>query len=138
LYQSALYKQLLTILLFAAFGTQTLSKLFLVADYYANTETYARQCQNKWRPAMNCNGKCLLMKKIQAAEKKAEENQERKDAGRFDTILSSRSFFSSMADNYGAFISIKKIPAYAVEAPVDQSFAVFRPPQTFPSTPDLI
>jgi hypothetical protein len=117
---------------------QTLSRLFLVADYYANTETYARQCQNKWRPAMKCNGKCLLMKKIQAAEKKAEENQERKDAGRFDTTLSSRSFFSSMADNYGALISIKKIPAYSVDATVDQSFDVFHPPQTFPSTPELI
>jgi hypothetical protein len=95
-------------------------------DYYANTNAYARNCINKARPAMHCNGKCQMMKKILEAEKKNAE----KEAWKFQykaEVLSSRSFYSYilMAPD---FLFNKAVPYEPGNRPVDRSFPMFRPP----------
>ena len=44
-------------ILLLAFVAQTFSKTFIVAGYYANTAAYAKNCENKAKTKMNCNGK---------------------------------------------------------------------------------
>lgn len=61
-------------LLLLAFFTSTFSRLFVVADYYVNTERYYAKCVNKARPQLKCNGKCQMSKKIQAEENKEQKN----------------------------------------------------------------
>ena len=78
-----------------AFASQTFYKAFIVFEYAANTKAYARKCENKARPKMNCNGKCQMMKKLQAEEKKDAQNAERKAENKSENILSSKSFFTS-------------------------------------------
>ena len=38
-------------------------------DYYVNSDFYKARCENKARPKLNCNGKCILAKKLAAASK---------------------------------------------------------------------
>jgi hypothetical protein len=73
-----LYRRLTAFIFIAAFLAQTFSRSFIIADYYADTAKYARNCVNKAKPKMNCNGKCQMMKKLQEEEKKDQENPDRK------------------------------------------------------------
>lgn len=61
-------------LLLLAFFTSTFSRLFVVADYYVNTERYYKNCENKAKPQLKCNGKCQMTKKVQEEEKKEQKN----------------------------------------------------------------
>ena len=47
-------------------------------DYFINTTAYAKNCENKARPILHCNGKCQMMKKLKEEEKKEQQNPERK------------------------------------------------------------
>lgn len=85
-------KRLTATILFLAFIVQTFSAPFIRLDYYFNQADYARNCVNKARPKMHCNGKCQVMKKIQEEEKKQQEQDERKMASKVE-VLSSKSFF---------------------------------------------
>ena len=49
--------------------TQTFSKWLMVAEYSMNKEYIAKNlCENRNKPALHCNGKCQLMKKMAAEE----------------------------------------------------------------------
>ena len=69
-----LLQRTIAFLLLLAFFTSTFSRLFVVADYYVNTERYYAKCVNKARPQLKCNGKCQMSKKIQAEENKEQKN----------------------------------------------------------------
>ena len=77
-----------------SFTAQTFSKPLIVLDYFTNTESFSRKCENKAKPKLRCNGKCQMMKKLEKEEKK-EQQEERK--GNIKTeVLSSRSFFTTL------------------------------------------
>lgn len=44
-------------------------RFLVITDYCLNTETYSKNCINKDRPQLNCNGKCQMNKKIAVMEK---------------------------------------------------------------------
>lgn len=52
--------------------TTTLMHLFYssgyLLDYYVNTDFYLENCENKNRPELNCDGQCILAKKMAAAD----------------------------------------------------------------------
>ena len=79
-----------------AFVTQTFSAPFMMLDYYSNINDYAKKCINNAKPAIHCNVKCQVMKKIKAAEKKEQQSQQRKQSPKTET-LSSRSFYCTVA-----------------------------------------
>ena len=72
------------LILLLAFSFQCFNKAFIVVDYYSNTATYAKECINKSRPKMHCNGRCQMMKKLKADEKKDADNPERKQENKND------------------------------------------------------
>ena len=69
-------------------------------NYYTNTAAYAKNCINKARPKLHCNGKCQMMKKMQQEEKKDQQNPERKAENKAE-VLSSKSYFHT---NIPAFV----------------------------------
>ena len=75
-------KNISALVLLLAFGLQCFNKTFIVVDYYSNTEAYAKECINKSRPKMHCNGRCAMMRKLKADEKKDADNPERKSENR--------------------------------------------------------
>lgn len=109
------------------FFAQTFSKAFILVDYLANNKAYIQNCENKAKPAMHCNGKCQMAKKMKNEEKKEERLPDRKGDTK-DVVLSSKSFFCTvaalMADNH------KTRPLYnKVSLPVDRAYGIFHPPQ---------
>jgi len=98
-------KKLLASLIIISFLAQNFSRQLIVAGYYSNTASFAKNCENKARPMMHCNGKCQLMKKLQQEEKKDQQNQERR--GENDEVLSSKSYFTSIT-----FFSFQTKPVY--------------------------
>lgn len=127
---SITYRYITAIVFLAAFLAQTFSKTLVIADYYTNTAKYAKNCENKAKPKMHCNGKCQMMKKLQQEEKKDQENPERKAENKNEIVLSSKSFFTTVP--YYSKYSIKKLyPALQSPKETDRSFEVFHPPSAF-------
>ena len=79
-------KYISALVLLLAFGLQCFNKAFIVVDYYSNTEAYAKECINKSRPKMRCNGRCQMMKKLKVEEKKDASRPERKQENKNDTF----------------------------------------------------
>ena len=74
-----IYRRLAVLVMFTAFFGQTFYTSFIVADYYTNTQAFAKNCENIARPELHCNGKCQMIKKIKSEEKKEQQNPERRD-----------------------------------------------------------
>ena len=102
---AAMLRRFTVILLLAAFVAQTFTGSLIRLDYFFNTGAYAKNCINKARPKMHCNGNCQAMKKIREEEKKDQDNTDRK----YDTklpVLSSRSFFPSLTAGFSSLVVI--------------------------------
>ncbi|MBO9573826.1 MAG: hypothetical protein J7497_16690, partial [Chitinophagaceae bacterium] len=100
---------------------------FYYLGYIVQQKEYMKQCVNKARPQMHCNGKCLLMKKIEEQEKKERaQAPEMKYAAKQEVFSSSSSFNFSFAfhtsDNH------LKVYPFNTGIPVDRTSPVFRPP----------
>lgn len=87
-----MFKQITAAVLLLAFITGNFSKQLIMADYYMNRAAYAKNCINKSRPMLHCNGHCQMMKKIREEEKKDAENSDRIESMK-NQVISSRSFF---------------------------------------------
>jgi len=68
-----MFRPLTASLFLMAFVIQMFSGQLIVLDYYANTTAFAKNCINKARPKMHCNGKCQMMKKLQQQENKDQQ-----------------------------------------------------------------
>jgi hypothetical protein len=121
-------KQLAVIFLLAAFLGQTFNKSLLFVSYYANPAAFAKNCVNKARPMMHCNGKCQMMKKMQQEEQKEKENTERK-ADNKNEAFSSRAFFEMPSPAAAREIKTAFAP-FITYKPTDRAYSFFRPPAT--------
>jgi hypothetical protein len=77
-------------MLLVAFAMQTFQKSLIVIGYYANTTAFAKNCENKARPVIKCHGKCQMMKKLKAEEKKEAQSPERKSENKTEVLFSSQ------------------------------------------------
>lgn len=121
-----MFRKITATVLLMAFVAQTFSAPFIRLDYFFNQADYARNCVNKARPMLHCNGKCQVMKKIKEEEKKEQETQERKMASKVE-VLSSRSFYSTPAEQPSVAIAHN----YSIindDAIVHRARTVFHPP----------
>jgi hypothetical protein len=90
-------RQVSAFFILIAFLGQTFSKNLIEADYYFfSTFSYAKNCENKAKPQMHCNGKCQMMKKIKQEEKKNAQAPEQNKQSKNEIPLSSRSFFPAI------------------------------------------
>ena len=106
---------------------QTFNKSFVVYDYYANTASYSKNCINKAKPQLHCNGKCQMMKKLQEQEKKDQQNQEQKSGYKQLITLYSKSFFATLSSD---IIILNKIlyPTFSDDKECKISNKIFHPP----------
>jgi len=73
---------------------QSLNKVLIVFDYYANTATFAEKCENKARPSMHCNGKCQMMKKLKQEENRENKAPEKRSENRDELVVSNYPLFT--------------------------------------------
>jgi hypothetical protein len=59
-------------------------------------ESYKKECVNKAKPMMHCNGKCQMLKKIQKQEGESNTNTPAPKFNQQELILSSKSFFPTI------------------------------------------
>jgi len=121
-----MFKRITAILLLLAFSAQTFSSPFIMLDYYVNTAAYAKNCINKAKPKLHCNGKCQMMKKLREEEKKEQQNTEQRSELKVQ-VLSSHSSFCSIPS--AKFLTVRKIYFERKYPLSDISYAFFHPPQ---------
>lgn len=73
--------------------TQHFSRVVVLADYIANIESYKKDCVNKAKPMLHCNGKCQVKMKLEAQDSEEERRPSSQKLTDADYILSSKSFF---------------------------------------------
>lgn len=106
-----------------------MNRVFNVADYYVNTAKYAKNCVNKARPQLHCNGQCQLMKKLKALEEKEKKNPEQKPENKSEGPLSSKTFYGSIVLPEPEIKPDVKCPVHPNSKTVDRSFDIFHPPR---------
>ena len=80
-------KYLVVILLLTGLLAQTFNRFLIVADYQLNKDYISKYlCENKYKPQLQCKGKCQMMKKLQAEEQKDQQNPERRSENKFEVI----------------------------------------------------
>ena len=100
-----MFKQLTVVILLTAFAMQTFNRAVIVFNYYTNTASFAKNCENKAKPMLHCNGKCQMMKKMRQQENKDQQVPERKSAFN-ETILTSPSLIEGiLAPDYISLIA---------------------------------
>ncbi|RYG42259.1 MAG: hypothetical protein EOO01_23425 [Chitinophagaceae bacterium] len=114
-------------ILLLAFLGQTFNQGFYYVGYIVNKAEYVRNCENKYRPMLHCDGKCQLMKKIEAQRKKDQEQApELKLAAKAEAISSRSSYILAVPLAYIAFK--REYQTGNAGTPVDQPSAFFHPP----------
>lgn len=123
-----MFRQITALIFLMAFVSQTFSTPFMMLDYYANTSAYAKNCINKARPKMHCNGKCQVMKKMKEQEKKEQENAERRSSGKYE-VLAAISFFPAVLTPAPiGLANATNLQQYNISLP-NPSFDFFQPPR---------
>lgn len=109
--------------------TQTFSQWFVLAAFKINQSYIAKNtCENRFRPQLNCNGNCVLMKKMKQQEKEEQNAPGLLKLEISTVILSSRTFFATLlslpVQSYTSSFAV-----FNAGKPVDRTFTVFHPPQ---------
>jgi hypothetical protein len=120
-------KKLIASLLLVAFAAQSFSQVILVANFYINRSYIAAKlCENRYRPMMKCNGKCILAKKLKQQEKKERQDPQCKLENKNEVFTSHSCFLSEIpGTSHQSF-------TYSLShtgKPVDSSFKFFHPPK---------
>ena len=119
-------RAILAIILLVAFAIQTFHKGGIVVSYYINRDAYAKNCVNKTKPVLKCNGKCQMAKKILEQQKQDEQAPERKMENKYQYLWFKCDFASLSFDN--------RVPAvlynssFIDPAPSTHLDAIFHPP----------
>jgi len=119
-------KPILTLLILVAFIAQTFNQASIVARYYVNTAAFAKNCENKAKPQMHCNGKCQMMKQLQKASKNDQQAPE-KSGNAKNEALSSKSFFASI--KFSRLSSPIHFNKYQVQKLPSIPTVIFHPPR---------
>lgn len=118
--------RLLALTLLLAFMAQTFTRGTMILGYYIDSSGYAINCVNKARPKLNCNGKCQLMLKIAAQEKKEKEDAAKNAEGKVQ-VLSSRSSYATVLQIQSNLLQ-RIYHNSTAASPVDQPTSFFHPP----------
>jgi hypothetical protein len=108
-----------------SFFIQTFQQAFTVFGFYVNQSYIASKlCENRYKPMLHCNGKCILAKKLRQEEKKDQQNPERKLENRTEVF-----WCSLIQVNIPVFPIMSSYGSdYPAASLIDRSFPVFHPP----------
>jgi len=119
-------KKLTALIFLLAICAQTFSQGFFYIDYIINKAAFEKECVNKAKSWLHCNGQCVLAKKIIESEKKQQSNPEMKLAAKTE-VLSSKSFYTTQLPKGYTLLNNFCI-VFNTGNPVDQPSFFFHPP----------
>jgi hypothetical protein len=113
------------ILLLLSFFAQTFQQAFTVLGFYTHQSYIASKlCENRYKPMLHCNGKCILAKKLRQEEKKDQQNPGRKLESRAEVFCCS----SFAVDVPACWTPHPYYSNYADAKSTDLAFSIFHPP----------
>jgi hypothetical protein len=119
-------KKLFAFILLLCFAVQTFSQAVIRLNFYMQQAYIAKNlCENRYRPMLHCDGKCVLAKKLKQEQKKDQQTPERKMQGK-EEVVSSRSFFTANLLQLASGNII--YPVSSNSTIVDRSADIFHPP----------
>lgn len=118
-------KKTIALIFLLAICAQTFSQGFFYIDYLINKAAFEKECVNKAKSWLHCEGQCVLAKKIIESEKKQHEAPEMKLAKA--EVLSSKSFYTNYFVKACAHVTNYNI-VLNTGHPVDQPSFFFHPP----------
>ncbi len=108
---------------------QVLSSHLIVFDYYVNTAYYAKNCINKARTELHCNGKCQVAKELKQQEEREHQSPTGENNYKSPVFLFSGSGFTT-APAIWLSVSIPIFPVFQDTYTKSVSLPVFHPPAT--------
>jgi len=119
-------KKVFALILLLCFTAQVFNQAAILVSFYLNRAYISKNlCENRYRPMLHCDGKCILAKKMKQQEKREQQNPEIKLQNKAE-VISSRSFFTltltvpiSLPPVYGFLPGVKTI---------DRPSSIFHPP----------
>lgn len=114
-------RQLFAAFLLIAVSLQTFNRGLIVSGYYL--KAYVKNCENKAKPQMHCNGRCQMLKKLKTEEDRDKQNV---TGLKFNDVVSSKSFFGTVQLTYSEFQ-----PSYGhslTQRTIDFPSTTFHPP----------
>ena len=109
--------------------SQTFGHWFTVIGFKMNQDYIAKNlCENRYRPALNCNGNCVLMKKLKQQEKQEQNSPVTIKLDLSTVVISSRSFFTVSLANFSKDIP-RTFVAVSDGKEIRMPRSVFHPPQ---------
>lgn len=120
-------KQFVIIFLLTAFTVQTFNKSLIVFNYFTHTADYAKDCINKAKPMMHCNGRCQMFKKLRQEENNDKQNPERRNDNKDEVLYCNRADFSVKQVSVSLQV---QYPAAYIYATTDIAPDFFQPPRT--------
>lgn len=104
-----------------AFMASSFSKAVIVADFYANQDSIAKNlCENKGNPKMHCCGRCQLRKRLAKDANQEQNNPERRMDNKDILFVSntttglSAPVLSEITLSYGTLVAGLPVNPYAM------------------------
>lgn len=113
-------------ILLMAFAAISFQNLGLVASYRINNASFLKNCVNKNRPQLRCNGKCQLMKKMMEREHKEQEHPDSKPGSQTTLFFS---VINSDQISYPGSGIHSTYPPYISPLLKDNTSDIFHPPR---------
>lgn len=125
-----MWYRIVAILLLITVISSNFSRFYVYAGFELNKAYIAKElCENRSRPAMHCNGKCYLMKKLRAAEEKEKEQESKGNSNRLEISFFQEPFNLSFGQPAIAGCNSSHVPFYSYLYTSQHIDSVFRPPK---------
>jgi len=127
---SNMWRKSLAAALLISFLLQSFNQTLVLTGFYFNQDYIAKtQCENRYRPQLNCNGKCILAKKLKEADNNNRQNQDKNIEQTLQLFYSS-SFIDDLINNFLAVN--RKYALYSNSLIEGFRLPIFHPPGHYP------
>ncbi len=113
-------------ILLAALTLQSFYRSIIAVEYQIHLPEYLARCINKGQPELQCNGQCVLMKKIE--EKEKEDTKKMLVVYEYSSfyVLSGHTFFTMHPPK--AAINLSHFSPYLIDYAFNYHTPIFHPP----------
>lgn len=121
-------KRIIATFLLLTWLCQVGDRYVVMLEFYLNQSYIAENlCENRTRPQLNCNGNCVLSKKLAEEQKKQQEVPAKKTENKAEIIYLSFKTDNALTNAYTLLDNAFFFPI-SIGYPIDQSAAIFHPP----------
>lgn len=122
-----MHQRIIATFLFLTWLCQVGDRYVVMLEFYLNQSYIAKNlCENRASPQLNCNGNCVLSKKLAEEQKKQQEVPAKKTESKEIIYLSFKT--DNALSNAYTLLDNTFIFPISIGYPVDQSAAIFHPP----------